>query len=64
MTSTAEPSPAGPYTLLNPSVVTATQYVDSSVSAGQTYYYVVTAVASGDVQSADSNQVSATIPTP
>ena len=54
----------GPYTLLNPSPVVATQYVDSSVSAGQTYYYVVTAVASGNVQSVDSNQVSATIPTP
>ncbi len=54
----------GPYTLLNPSPVTATQYVDSTVVAGQTYYYVVTAVASGNAQSADSNQVSATIPTP
>ena len=54
----------GPYTLLNPSPVAATQYVDSTVAAGQTYYYVVTAVASGDAQSADSNQVSATIPTP
>ena len=54
----------GPYTLLNPSPVAATQYVDSTVAAGQTYYYVVTAVASGNVQSADSNQVSAAIPTP
>ena len=54
----------GPYTLLNPSPVAATQYLDSTVTAGQTYYYVVTAVASGNVQSADSNQVSATIPTP
>ena len=54
----------GPYTLLNSSVVTPTQYVDSTVSAGQTYYYVITAVASGGVQSAYSNQVSATIPTP
>jgi len=54
----------GPYTLLTPSPITGTQYVDSSVTAGQTYYYVVTAVASGNVQSADSNQVSGTIPTP
>ncbi len=54
----------GPYTLLTPSPITGTQYVDSSVTAGQTYYYVVTAVASGNVQSVDSNQVSATIPTP
>jgi hypothetical protein len=54
----------GPYTLLNSSVVAATQYVDSTVSAGQTYYYVVTAVASGGVQSVYSNETSATIPTP
>ncbi len=54
----------GPYTLLTPSPITGTQYVDSSVTAGQTYYYVVTAVASGNVQSAYSNQVSGTIPTP
>jgi hypothetical protein len=53
----------GPYTLLS-SLVTATQYVDSAVSAGQTYYYVVTAVASGGVQSSNSNEVSATIPAP
>ena len=52
----------GPYTLLNSSRVAATQYVDSTVSAGQTYYYVVTAVASGAVQSAYSNEVSAAIP--
>ena len=30
----------------------------------QRYYYVVTAVASGGVQSSNSNEVSATIPTP
>ncbi len=61
MTSTAEQ--CGPYALLD-SLVTATQYVDSTVAAGQTYYYVVTAVASGSVQSSNSNEVSATIPTP
>ena len=54
----------GPYTLLTPSPITGTEYVDSSVTAGQTYYYVVTAVASGNAQSVDSNQVSGTIPTP
>jgi len=33
------------------------------VQAGQTYYYVITAVASNDVtQSAASNEVSATVP--
>lgn len=36
----------------------------SFLSAGQTYYYVVTALASGGVRSGYSNEVSATIPTP
>ena len=54
----------GPYVLVNSSLVTGTQYVDSTVLAGQTYYYVATAVASGIVESTDSNQVTATIPTP
>ena len=54
----------GPYMLLNSSLVTTTQYEDSSVQSGQTYYYVVTAVDSSDVESAYSNQVSSTIPSP
>lgn len=54
----------GPYTMVNPSLDTTTQYVDSTVVAGQTYYYVVTSVDSSNVESTDSNQVSATIPTP
>ena len=54
----------GPYpTELNSSPINGTTYCDSSVQAGQTYYYVVTAVASNDVtQSADSNQASAAVP--
>jgi hypothetical protein len=52
----------GPYTIINSSLVTTTQYTDSTVQAGQTYYYVVAAVNSSDVDSVDSNQVSATIP--
>jgi len=54
----------GPYALVNSSLVAGTQYVDSAVLAGQTYYYVATAVASGNVESTYSNQVSATIPSP
>jgi hypothetical protein len=56
----------GPYpTQLNSTPVNGTTYTDETVQAGQTYYYVVTAVASDDVtQSADSNQVSATVPSP
>jgi len=34
----------GPYTLLNSSLVTTTQYQDYSVQSGQTFYYVVTSV--------------------
>jgi hypothetical protein len=50
-------------TPLNSSPINGTTYADATVQAGQTYYYVVTAVASGDVtQSADSNEVSATVP--
>ena len=54
---------SGPFTTpLNSSPVTTTQYVDSTVTAGQTYYYVVTAVSPGSEQSVDSNVASATIP--
>jgi hypothetical protein len=50
-------------TPLNSSPINGTTYTDATVQAGQTYYYVVTAVASDDVtQSAGSNQVSATVP--
>jgi len=54
----------GPYTLVNSSLVSSTQYVDSTALAGQTYYYVATAVASGNVESVYSNQVTANIPIP
>ena len=56
----------GPYpTELNSAPINGTTYTDETVQAGQTYYYVVTAVASNDVtQSADSNQVSAPVPSP
>jgi len=54
----------GPYVRLNSSPVTGTQYVDSTVLSGQTYFYVATAVASGNVESVDSNQVSGLIPVP
>jgi len=54
----------GPYVLVNSSLVAGTSYVDSAVVSGQTYYYVATAVASGNTESTYSNQVSAAIPTP
>jgi fibronectin type 3 domain-containing protein len=52
----------GPYSQLNSSLVTAVNYTDSTVTAGVTYYYVVTAVNSSNVESADSNQATAVIP--
>jgi fibronectin type 3 domain-containing protein len=52
----------GPYTKLTASPVAATTYVDSTVTASQTYYYVVTAVDSSGVESANSAEVSAVVP--
>jgi hypothetical protein len=54
---------SGPYsTKLNNSLVTSVGYSDSTVTGGTTYYYVVTAVDSSDVESVDSNQATAIIP--
>ncbi|MGH9507745.1 MAG: choice-of-anchor D domain-containing protein, partial [Terriglobales bacterium] len=53
----------GPYMLLTASPVDSASYTDTSVSTGQTYYYVVTDVDSEGIQSDYSNQVSVTIPT-
>jgi hypothetical protein len=54
----------GPYTKLDSSLITGTTYTDTAVAAGQTYYYVATAVNSSNQESAYSNQASATVPTP
>jgi hypothetical protein len=51
----------GPYTLVNSSLINATSYTDTTVVSGQTYYYVTTAVASGN-ESVYSNEVTAAIP--
>jgi Abnormal spindle-like microcephaly-assoc'd, ASPM-SPD-2-Hydin len=53
----------GPYVKQNSSAVAAIQYTDSTVQAGQTYYYEVTSVTSGGVESTGSANISATIPT-
>ena len=57
---------SGPFTTpLNSSPVSVTTFKDTSVSAGQTYYYVVAAVASNGTQSAPSSPpIQATIPSP
>jgi Abnormal spindle-like microcephaly-assoc'd, ASPM-SPD-2-Hydin len=54
----------GPYTRLTSSPIEATIYTDTSVAAGTTYYYVVTAVDGNGLESGYSNQASATIPSP
>lgn len=54
----------GPYMKLNTPLVTTTTYTDSTVVANQTYFYVGTSVDSAGNETAYSNQVSATIPTP
>jgi hypothetical protein len=52
----------GPYTKLTGTPVAATSYTDSTVQAGQTYFFVVTAVDSSNLESAYSPEVSAVIP--
>lgn len=55
-------SSGGPYTRLNTPLITSTTYVDATVAATQTYYYVGTSVDSAGTETVYSNQVSATIP--
>ena len=54
----------GPYAVLNSSPNPSTTFTDSTVQAGSTYYYVVTAVDSTGTESAYSNQAQAVVPTP
>jgi fibronectin type 3 domain-containing protein len=54
----------GPYTKLNSSLISGTTYMDTTVGAGQTYYYVATAVDSNNNESTYSNQASAVVPSP
>ena len=51
----------GPYTKLNSSLISTTNYNDQMVQSGNTYYYVTTAVDSQGNESAYSNQAVATI---
>jgi hypothetical protein len=54
----------GPYSKINTSLDASTNYTDNQVVAGQTYYYVTTAVDGNGVESGYSNQIQAVIPTP
>jgi hypothetical protein len=53
----------GPYTRVSATVVPVSHYADATVSGGHTYYYVVTAVASG-MESAYSMEIAAAVPSP
>jgi hypothetical protein len=52
----------GPYAKVNPSVLSNTNYTDSSIQSGTTYYYVSTSINGENEESAYSNQASAAIP--
>ncbi len=53
----------GPYSKIT-SMNADTNFVDSSVQSGQTYFYVTTAVDGSGKESGNSNQTQAVIPTP
>jgi hypothetical protein len=52
----------GPYAKLTASPTASTQFTDTGLQSGQTYYYVVTAVDSNGIESAYSDQATASIP--
>lgn len=57
-------SPGGPYTKANSSLIVGTTFTDGLVAAGNTYYYVSTAVDSSNNESAYSNEAAVTAPSP
>jgi hypothetical protein len=52
----------GPYTKLNTSLISVTNYTDSTVQNGITYFYVVTAVNNSNSESGFSNMATAIVP--
>jgi len=52
----------GPYSQINSSLLSSNSYSDSTVEAGNTYYYVATEVDSSGEESGYSNQTEAVIP--
>ncbi len=52
----------GPYTKVNSAFISATSFIDTSVTSGQTYYYVATEVDSTGAESVYSSEVMAAIP--
>ena len=54
----------GPYNQINTALDASTNYTDSTVAAGTTYYYVTAAVNGAGQQSPHSNEAKAVIPSP
>lgn len=54
--------PGGPYQRIHFAGSDETSYIDSEVTAGATYYYVVTAVSISGKESAYSPEVAASVP--
>jgi Fibronectin type III domain len=54
--------PTGPFNPLAITLPGTTQYTDTTVDPGQTYYYTITAFDSANLQSFPTSAVSATIP--
>jgi archaellum component FlaF (FlaF/FlaG flagellin family) len=54
----------GPYAQINSALESTPAYSDDSVAAGQTYYYVTTAVDGSGAESGYSNEAEGVIPTP
>jgi len=54
----------GPYTIQNSTVDTILSYSDTTVQSGQQYFYVTRSIDSSSTESANSNEVPATIPFP
>jgi hypothetical protein len=54
----------GPYSKINSALDATAAYSDTSVTAGQTYYYIATAVDGSGVESPGSSEIQAVISTP
>ena len=54
--------PSGPFALLSLTLPGTTQYTDTGVETGRTYFYFLTSFDSANVQSLPSNEASVTIP--
>jgi hypothetical protein len=56
--------PGGPYALVTAAPVTPSQYLDTQVTAGLSYYYVVTALSTSQIESDFSPEISTQVPSP